>query len=157
MKATVYEVQLKIARRYVHEYRDTKAHAAALDLVRAMLTYRATTPLHSDILLEGALGYLRTHHADPAEIVARVVGFLLFIEYRPWHFKGQRAEDVGLGRLVLHSVPVEGARRYSAAVYGPAGVMAREHLGMFAGALLRKVKDDAARVAAMQQQSAVLE
>jgi hypothetical protein len=156
MKQTDYDVQLAVARRYVHEYRDTKGSAAAFDLAGAVLAYRASTPFNCDLQLEEAFRCLRSGGAEPAEIIARVVAFLLFIDARPSYFKIQRAEDVALGRLILHSIPLA-LPRYSALVYAPAGARAREHLGVFADALLRKVKEDAARVAQRRQESAVIE
>ncbi len=152
-KRNAYDLQMKIARRYLQLHAEHPAVAAAAELARALLNYKADTALSADLRLQEALNYQRDVGADAGEVVARVVAFYLYEERRP--FKSQRAADCALGRLVCHTVPL-GGYRYSAAVYCPAGELARRHLGQFAVSLLRRVNEDAARVAELKRQSSAL-
>jgi len=155
-KTNLFDPQLAVARRYMQLYGDRKATVAAVELARSVMHYRASTPLGSDVKLELAWEVQRHRGADPAEIAARVVAFYLFTDARPGYFKSQRAEDVALGRLCLHSAPLAG-HRYNATVYSAAGDMIRSHLGVFALTLIKKVGADAERVAQLKAQSANLE
>ena len=152
-KTNAFDTELAVARRYMQLHRDAPGVAAAVELARALLNYRADTPLTFDQQLQQALNYQRDSGADPVEVCARVVAFYLFLDRRPGHFKTQRAEDVALGRLVTHVVPLAGVR-YGATVYAPAGELARKHLGVFANALIRRVLADAQRVQELRRKSA---
>ncbi|MDQ2651565.1 MAG: hypothetical protein M3Z20_00860 [Chloroflexota bacterium] len=154
-RTCAYDAQLAVARRYITLHKDTQAGTAAFELARALMEYRADTPLAADQRLQQAWEIQRHRGADPWEVVARVVAFYLFMDHRPGYFRNQKAEDVALGRLCLHSMPL-GGHRYSATVYAPAGELIRRHLGQFALALIRKVNKDADRVAQLKAKSAAL-
>lgn len=154
-KTNAYDAQLAVARRYVAQHTDTPAADAAFELARSLMNYRADTPLAADQKLQQAWEIQRDKGADPWEVVSRVVAFYLFMDHRPGFFRNQKAEDVALGRLCLHSRPLAN-HRYSAAVYAPAGELIRRHLGQFALALIRKIGKDADRVAQLKAQSAAL-
>lgn len=156
MRNRDFEAQLNVARRYVQQHAEAPAAQAAFQLAAQMMAYKASTVLSADIRLEQAFAIQRERGASPQEVVARCVAFYLWIDRRPGYFKNQRAEDVGLGRLCLHAEPL-GGYRHGASVYAPAGRIVREHLGVFALALLRKIENDAARLTDLRAMSGALE
>lgn len=155
-KRNAFDLQMRIARRYMQLHADNPAVAAALKLADAILNYTAETKLSADVKLQEVLNCQRDLNADPAELCVRVVAFYLFTAHRPGYFESnQRAEDCALGRLVCHVVPL-GGRLWSAALYVPAGVLARKYLGVFALRLIARVEHDAQSVQSLVKQTAAL-
>jgi hypothetical protein len=152
-KRSAFDVELKVARRYLQLHAETEAVQSSIQLAEALLSYKADTPITADLRLQEALNFQRDSGAPPSEIVARMVAFNLYADRRP--FKNQRAEDAALGRLITHTMPL-GDFRWSAAVYIPAGQLARQYLGRFALALIKRVERDAARVQSLVAKSAAL-
>lgn len=155
-KRNAFDLQMRIARRYLQLFAESPAVAAAARLAEELMSYKAETRLTADMRLQEVLNYQRDCNADPLELVARVVAFYLFMAHKPHYFSSdQKAEDCALGRLVCHVVAL-GGHRWSAAVYVPAGQLARTLLGPFALRLIDRVERDAASVQSLVKASAQL-
>jgi hypothetical protein len=151
-KYNFVDVELRLARRYMARYAEHPSVIAAIRFATELQKYRAETPWTYDLQTEHALHDQKNKGAEPSEIVARIVAFYLYLQRRP--FRTPTAEQVALGRLVLHVVPTPG-RRWGMRVYRAAGQLAA-NLGVFAQKLLQRVERDAAEANALLEEAATI-
>jgi hypothetical protein len=77
LKVNSFDVEMAVATRYLHLYRERPAVAAAVSLADDLMGYVAESALRTDVNLAAALRRLKDAGTDPAALVMRCVAFAL--------------------------------------------------------------------------------